>query len=166
MFDHRVFQFELVTGSIQSMSNGLGLVSAPFLISNVANNKNCLQRDLIHELHEAGIYDYAQSLGIIQNGVFVVQNGKLVYVLSCIICLCHIDFAMPELFLERSWYVCLFVFLLMCSEANLVYRTCFHCKRKSSLNLIKKRLIENVRLLRFHFCGLIISFMKCRCTSV
>lgn len=62
-------------GSIQSMSNGLGLVSAPFLISNVANNKNCLQRDLIHELHEAGIYDYAQSLGIIQNGVFVVQNG-------------------------------------------------------------------------------------------
>lgn len=61
-------------GSIQSMSNGIGLVSAPFLISNVPNNKNCLQRDLIHELHEAGIYDYAQSLGIIQNGVIVVQN--------------------------------------------------------------------------------------------
>lgn len=61
-------------GSIQSMSNGVGLVSAPFLISNVPNNKNCLQRDLINELHEAGIYDYAQSLGIIQNGVIVVQN--------------------------------------------------------------------------------------------
>ena len=40
MVNHRVFQFELVTGSIQSMSNGLGLVSAPFLISNAANNKN------------------------------------------------------------------------------------------------------------------------------
>lgn len=79
-------------GSIQSMSNGLGLISAPFLISNAANNKNCLQRDLIHELHEAGIYDYAQSLGIIQNGVFVVQNGM------------HIDEKISELWPGTSAY--------------------------------------------------------------
>eukprot|EP01018_Ginkgo_biloba_P009260 Gb_36940 [translate_table: standard] len=63
-------------GSIHSLSNGSGSLAAHWSLTNASNNKNCLQTDLIRELHEAGLYDYAQGLGIIRNGTIVVPNGK------------------------------------------------------------------------------------------
>ncbi|GLJ21407.1 hypothetical protein SUGI_0394140, partial [Cryptomeria japonica] len=74
-----LFHFQYSTmfpaDSNQAMINarhGHGRISQTLSVSN----ENCLQDDLIRQLHKAGIYDYAQSLGIIQNGIITVPNRQ------------------------------------------------------------------------------------------